>query len=304
MNLVYERRVRQLAMAWLDGLDPSHAQIFRREALRGFSVDGRPVALMNEQGGIMKPRQLEAALSMRTAFTPPGRKPPYADEPGREGLQRYMYRGTDPQAPANRAIRHAYQAGLPLIWFLGVAPALYLPIYPVWVVGEEPRELRFVLAFEEQLFVPVGQDLSEDRRGWVERITKARLHQARFRAQVLHAYRYRCAMCRLAVPTLLDAAHILSDAHPRGLPVVPNGLSLCKIHHAAFDQNLVGIRPDLVVAVRRDIAAIQDGPMLEHGLKELQGAMIIVPPQVGLAPDRGRLEERWAEFLASAPPGA
>ena len=304
MDLVYERRVRQLAMTWLDILDPSHAQLFRREALRGFSVDGQSVALMNEQGGIMKPRQLEAALSMRTAYTRPGQKPPYADEPGREGLQRYMYRGTDPQAPANRAIRQAYEAGLPLIWFVGVAPALYLPIYPVWVVGEESRELRFVLAFEEQLFVPVGQDLSEDRRGWVERITKARLHQARFRAQVLHAYRYRCAMCRLAVPTLLDAAHILPDVHPRGLPVVPNGLSLCKIHHAAFDQNLVGIRPDLVVAVRRDIAAIQDGPMLEHGLKELQGAMITVPPQAGLTPDRGRLEERWAEFLASAPPGA
>lgn len=299
MNLEYERRVRQLAMAWLDALDPSHARLFRREALRGFSVDGQAIALMNEQGGIMKPRQLDAALSMRTAFTPPGRTPPYADEPGQEGLQRYMYRGTDPVAAPNRAIRLAHEAGLPLIWFLGVAPALYLPIYPVWVVGEESRALRFVLAFEEQLFVPVGQPLSEDQRGWVERVTKARLHQARFRAQVLNAYQYRCAMCRLGVPTLLDAAHILPDAHPRGLAVVPNGLALCKIHHAAFDQNLVGIRPDLVVAVRRDIAAIHDGPMLEHGLKELAGATITVPSQDGLAPDRNRLEERWAEFVAT-----
>jgi hypothetical protein len=35
---------------------------------------------------------------------------------------------------------------------------------------------------------------------------------------------------------LLDAAHILPDGHPKGEPVVPNGLALCKLHHAAFDR--------------------------------------------------------------------
>ncbi len=299
MNLEYERRVRTLAMDWLDRMDPSHGRAFPREDFRGLAVDGEPIALMNEQGGIMKPRQLDAALSIRTTYTPPGKTPPYEDALGPEGLQRYMYRGTDPSAPPNRAIRRAQEAGLQMIWFLGVAPALYLPIYPVWVVGEEPRQLRFVLALEGQLLVPVGQELSGDQRDWVERVTRARLHQARFRAQVLHAYHYRCAMCRLAVPTLLDAAHILPDAHPRGLPVVPNGLSLCKIHHAAYDQNLVGVRPDLVVAVRPDIAAIRDGPMLEHGLKDLHGSPLTVPPERALAPDRERLAERWTEFLST-----
>lgn len=57
-------------------------------------------------------------------------------------------------------------------------------------------------------------------------------------------------MCRLRYSSLLDAAHILPDGHPRGAPVVPNGLSLCRIHHAAYDQNLLGVRPDLVVEVR------------------------------------------------------
>ena len=51
-----------------------------------------------------------------------------------------------------------------------------------------------------------------------------RLHQATFRERVLHAYRTSCAICRLRHRELLDAAHILPDGHPRGEPVVPNGL--------------------------------------------------------------------------------
>jgi len=35
---------------------------------------------------------------------------------------------------------------------------------------------------------------------------------------------------------LLDAAHITPDTHPEGEPIVSNGLSLCKLHQAAFDR--------------------------------------------------------------------
>jgi hypothetical protein len=59
---------------------------------------------------------------------------------------------------------------------------------------------------------------------------------------VLRAYRDCCAVCRLRHEELLDAAHILPDGHPRGEPVVRNGLALCKLHHAAFDRHILGIR--------------------------------------------------------------
>jgi hypothetical protein len=48
---------------------------------------------------------------------------------------------------------------------------------------------------------------------------------------------------------LASTAHILPDSHPRGAPVVPNGLSLCKLHHAAFDRNILGVHANLA---RRD----------------------------------------------------
>ena len=80
--------------------------------------------------------------------------------------------------------------------------------------------------------------------------THQRLHQQAFRDRVMRAYREHCAVCRLRHAELLDAAHIIPDSDPEGEPRVSNGLSLCKLHHAAFDQKLFGIRPDLIVEVR------------------------------------------------------
>jgi putative restriction endonuclease len=174
-----------------------------------------------------------------------------------------MYRGEDPQHPENVALRRAYEQKLPLIWFVGVASGLYEPIYPVWVVGDNPAQLEFALALDEgQRFVTPGVVVNEDSRRYVERLTKARLHQRVFRSQVLLAYDGRCAICRIRHAELLDAAHIIADGMPNGEPVVPNELSLCKIHHAAFDHSILGIRPDLTLHVRQDILEEVDGWML------------------------------------------
>lgn len=96
--------------------------------------------------------------------------------------------------------------------------------------------------------------------------TRQRLHQPVFRAHVIRAYEKCCAVCALNHSELLDAAHIVPDSEDAGIAAVRNGLSLCKIHHAAFDQGFLGIRPDLVVEIRTDLLEEHDGPMLLHGL--------------------------------------
>ncbi len=68
---------------------------------------------------------------------------------------------------------------------------------------------------------------------------RVRVHQARFRGRVLPAYTSQCTICRLKEIRLLDAAHIVSDSEVLGEPTITNGLSLCAIHHRAFDQDLV-----------------------------------------------------------------
>jgi putative restriction endonuclease len=69
------------------------------------------------------------------------------------------------------------------------------------------------------------------------------------------------------------------------------------MHHAAYDQNILGVRPDLVVDVRSDILKEIDGPMLLHGLQEMAGVRLVRPRSRAARPDPERLEERYEEFL-------
>jgi putative restriction endonuclease len=102
-------------------------------------------------------------------------------------------------------------------------------------------------------------------------------------------------VCRLQQVDLLDAAHIRGDAET-GQPVVTNGLAMCKIHHAAYDRSILGVRPDYTVAVREDVLAEVDGPMLRHGLQEMHGTRLHLPAKVADLPDRDALAERWEVF--------
>lgn len=106
-------------------------------------------------------------------------------------------------------------------------------------------------------------------------------------------------MCRLKRPELVDAAHIVTDAEG-GAPDVPNGLALCKLHHAAFDRHILGVRPDLRIVVRQDILEEVDGPMLIHGLQDFHNAPLVVPRPPTLQPGRENLERRYEVFLRAS----
>jgi putative restriction endonuclease len=95
---------------------------------------------------------------------------------------------------------------------------------------------------------------------------------------------------------LLDAADIVADKDERlGQPVVPNGIPLSKIHHAAFDAHLIGIDPDYRLHVSERLL----GPMLE-ALKLLNKGTISMPTRVKDRPDRDRLSLRFEQFKAAA----
>jgi putative restriction endonuclease len=121
----------------------------------------------------------------------------------------------------------------------------------------------------------------------------------RFRGQVLPAYRDQCAICRLKELPLLDAAHIVGDLEDRGDAIVSNGVSLCSIHHRAFDHDLVGIDADYTVRISPGLLEEDDGPMLEL-LKGFEAQPLLVPRQLALRPDRERLADRFDRFLERA----
>ena len=295
-----DRRVRLAAFEWLDSQTSVHGDVLKWAALhRGFTFEGRRVPLVSQQG-IFKPALLpEIPLTLRTTPPSPGRPTPYDDSIGNDGLLRYRYRGTDPRHRDNVGLRRAMTSQVPLIYMFGIVAGEYMPIWPVYVVGDAPAARTFVVAVDHrstQSLDELASEVREAERRYVTRVTVERLHQQSFRQRVLRAYRERCAICRLRHQELLEAAHILPDGHPRGMPIVPNGLSLCKLHHAAFDRYVIGITPDLLVEVRADVMAEGDGPMLLHGLQEFHRAKITVPGRVADQPDRDALAERYDMF--------
>jgi putative restriction endonuclease len=190
--------------------------------------------------------------------------------------------------------------GAGLVYFVGIAKGVYLPRWPVWVVAEDPVQREFAVAVDESLRLAPLSPLSDLQRAYAARVVKERLHQPVFRSRVLRAYHTSCAMCRLRHAELLDAAHIIADGQPRGDPVVPNGLALCKIHHAAFDRDILGVRPDLIVEVCQPVLREIDGPMLRHGLQEMNGIRLTVPRSRDSVPDKERLEQRYEQFRAAS----
>ncbi|HEX3427069.1 MAG TPA: HNH endonuclease [Acidimicrobiales bacterium] len=187
-----------------------------------------------------------------------------------------------------------------LIYFIGFERGVYFPRWPVQIVDEDRGAEEFLVSVDDGILQLSHLDGGSAQRAYVDRLIRDRLHQPVFRSRVLHAYQSTCAMCRLRHANLLDAAHIVPDGLPLGDPIVPNGLALCKIHHAAFDTNIVGIRPDLVIEVQPRILREIDGPMLRHGLQEMQGTRLLVPRAKASQPDRHRLDERYREFRAAS----
>lgn len=298
-----EHRIRAATFEFLDQLVFRHGEVLPAAELRaGFTYEAQRVPLMGPQG-IFKPAVLEWPLSITTTPMVAGKPRPYEDEFGSDGYLHYRYRGLDPEHRDNRGLRDAMLRKLPLVYFHGVERGQYFAEWPVFIVGDAPERLTFTVAVDDPLAsdVEATYELSDDaRRAYVTRLARQRLHQVAFRHRVLRAYRESCAMCRLHHRDLLDAAHILPDVHPEGEPITSNGLALCKLHHAAFDRNIVGVRPDSVIEVRDDVRSEIDGSMLLHGLQDLHGAQLLVVPRAERdRPNANFLHERYRLFRAA-----
>lgn len=296
-----ELAVRAALFAHLDQIvAQSPDEVLEWDQTASFEFYGEKFTIRQTRGrGINKPAGLDGALSITTAFTPFGKKPPYEDLQGEDGYARYKYEGVDPNTHTNRSLRVCMEFGLPLVYFVGVRKAAYKAIYPIYIIGDSPNRLEFTLGYNR---TEIGRDLgllTPAERTYAMRETRVRLHQPIFREQILNAYSTACAVCHLKHSELLDAAHIISDSKPHGDPVVPNGIALCKIHHAAYDRNFMGIRPDCKVVINSELLLEVDGPMLKYGLQEMHGSQIAIPRHPKARPDPVRLEERFAEFLSA-----
>ncbi|WP_448627691.1 HNH endonuclease [Geodermatophilus sp. URMC 64] len=301
-NALPEEHVRAAALAWLSQVTLDGTVPVTRAQLRDdFHVGGTRFPLVDAGRGIRKPRGWSAALSILTAAPEGAAWRPYDDSEGPDGLHRYKLRRDERGAAENEGLRAAMARQAPLMWFYGVRQGIFQAIFPVYLIGEEPEQSQFVMALtEEQRQVKPGSRVEEALRQYLMTMTRRRLHQPLFASQVMVAYETRCAVCSLNHRELLDAAHIIPDSQPNGDSVITNGLALCKLHHAAYDRNILGIRPDYTVEIHQRLLNEIDGPMLQHGLQGHHGHPLMKLPSARRdRPDTDRLMERYQLFRAA-----
>lgn len=299
----HDAAVRQKAFDHVRRLTETRARLATDDLNQGFVFANERIPLVNRQRGIFKPRKMRFLLSIRTVFPRPGARVRYADQ--REVHRRifeenetvdYAFMGTDPDAPDNRWLREAFENRIPLIYFLGIAPGRYQAMVPTFIVDWDAQALKARIAFGIPNEDAARPPEDAAARRYALREVKQRLDQASFREAVIAAYAGRCALSGLPEPVLLDAAHIVPDRDGKwGQPVVPNGIPLSKIHHAAFDAHLIGIDPDYRIHVADRLMSRNDGPMLE-ALKHLHRGELHLPSRLRDRPDPDRLAARFERF--------
>ncbi|MBW4032656.1 MAG: restriction endonuclease [Acidobacteria bacterium] len=288
-------RLRLAAFAGLERLIDSRGGFATRDELLNFELEGRRFPLIDYSRGIRNPADFDETLSVVSA-----NNGPYSDHIGDDGILRYSFREGDPVGGDNRKLRAALISKKPLILFQKPLPNVYVPVVPSFVVDEDVEHRFFLIASGEESwrsFTSGTADPEIDKR-YVAQIVQRRVHQPVFRARVILAYSRTCAVCRLNHPELLDAAHIIADRDSGGIAHVTNGLALCKIHHAAFDNRILGISPDYIVHIDGGVLKEIDGPMLKHGIQEMEGISLTLPPKPADWPSREALAARFDQFTA------
>jgi putative restriction endonuclease len=300
LEIYHDRSIREAVFNWLSDREQRNINVHTwNELTEGVVINGERITLAGATG-IWIPHGFDMPISLRT-----GADASYFDTIGDDGILTYAYRGNDPDHRENRGLKAAMQTRTPMVYFSAIRAGLYQAAWPITIFQDDPSRLC-VRAAIDPAYSSFRQDAPLDSpietpldvRRYITVQAKRRLHQGAFRELVLEAYSRRCAICRLQHQELLDAAHILADSEVAGLPIITNGLSLCKIHHAAFDQNILGVSPDYRIHIREDILREHDGPMLKHGLQELDGGQISLPRRPSERPDPERLSIRFTSFQA------
>lgn len=293
-----QAKIRLDIFHWLETKRDEHAGISKESLLNDYFYLGQHIPLMDRYRGIHNPKVFDETLSVASTLNSK-----YEDNETLEGMILYDYQATGEEY-GNAKLRLAFERHAPIVYLLEITKGFYWPYVNVIAIGDDRSSRKFVLDFRNsddpaRVFDPSLNAIpsSEIQKQYSIQQTKRRVHQPAFRARVIKAYVEQCAICRLQHANLLDAAHILPDSHELGKPIVSNGLSLCKIHHAAYDSEIIGITPEFKVEVALDVLQEVDGPMLKHGIQEMHGSLIQLPKAKEEQPNPEFLEVRYQRFL-------
>lgn len=277
--------------------------------------------LVTRPKGILKPRDLEVALSIRIQLDSP-----YPDgEIYRrdDGTWYFAYHQENPD-PAQRDVEYTNRAmmrsiaervpvgvmrervpdsknrdtydvlglGMPVKWEAGYFFVEGIRADGYWHEGDTEADLLLSEAQRdgaEATQAPPADDY--DARVRTTRAIVARRGQRKFRAGLLKAYEGRCAVTGTNAEAVLEAAHIRPYRGPES-NVPSNGLLLRADVHTLFDLALLAVDPsDSTVAVSKTLA---DSPYTAFA-----GVALKLPASVSERPARATLQSAWDRFVDS-----
>ncbi|MFW6188989.1 MAG: HNH endonuclease [Planctomycetota bacterium] len=115
-----------------------------------------------------------------------------------------------------------------------------------------------------------------------------------FTNRVKGAYGYACSVCGVQLD-LVDAAHIVPVPHEKSTDHTTNGLCLCALHHRAFDNALIEIRPNYSIGLNEKYVKLLKAAGRAQGLGRFEGGLrdwLALPADKALRPVPGFLKLR------------
>ena len=111
----------------------------------------------------------------------------------------------------------------------------------------------------------------------LQTVSKRIARSRAFRRLVIAAYGDRCAMCGGGAKSPsgvseIEAAHVIPRAL-KGSDDIRNGIALCRLHHWAFDRQLIGLTPLGQLRVMPAVAALPENA----AIAVLDGAPLLAP---------------------------
>jgi len=174
-----------------------------------------------------------------------------------------------------------------LLWYVQNG----LPLHNAEEDSKHVVDLADAVPEEERQFLDSAETEIQSARRYDLVQTMRAYRDARFRPAILQAYGYRCAVCNCDLK-LVDAAHIVPVFHPQSTDDVTNGLALCRIHHGAYDNALLGVQSDCKIVVNPEVSSRLHELRLDTGLEDFTSRLperVRVPVSIEARPSPDKL---------------
>lgn len=113
-----------------------------------------------------------------------------------------------------------------------------------------------------------------------------------FRRKIYDAYNHKCAMCGIALE-VIEAAHIIPHSHELGTDEVDNGISLCALHHTAYDRSLIYFDESLNIKINENKIEYLEKVGLDSGIRKFEKLSfdkILIPDNHLFRPNKGNIK--------------